>query len=181
MTAGRLIAVTGPSGVGKDSVMRGLCRVMPGLHLVRRVITRAPDLGGEDFDAVSVSEFADMVENGAFAVHWDAHGLSYGIPRTVMYQLNRGTDCLANFSRSALTEAAAAFPNITVLHVTAKPDTLAARLAARGRESEDEIAERLAQAEKNLPDGLDVIQVSNDGPLDQTVAVALARLQPARV
>ena len=57
MTEGRLIAGVGPSGVGKDSVMQGVAEVMPQLHLVRRVITRAPGLGGEDYDAVSEAQF----------------------------------------------------------------------------------------------------------------------------
>jgi ribose 1,5-bisphosphokinase len=181
MTAGRLIAVVGPSGVGKDSVMRGIHHVMPDMHLVRRVITRAPDLGGEDYDAVPVSEFENMVENGAFAVHWGAHGLYYGVPRSVMYQLNRGTDCLANLSRKALSEASRTFPNFTVLNISAQPETLAARLTARGRESEAEIAKRLSQAEIKLPEGLDVINLSNNGPLEQTIARAMALLQPASV
>ncbi|MEL6681594.1 MAG: phosphonate metabolism protein/1,5-bisphosphokinase (PRPP-forming) PhnN [Pseudomonadota bacterium] len=181
MTPGRLIAVVGPSGVGKDSVMRGVHDFMPRMHLVRRVITRAPDLGGEDYDAVSVPEFQDLVANGAFAMHWGAHGLQYGIPRNVMYQLNKGTDCLANFSRKVLAEAACVFPNFTVLNITAMPDTLAARLAARARESKAQIAKRLAEAPKPLPHGLEVITLSNDGPLDQTVARAIALLQPASV
>ena len=181
MTTGRLIAVVGPSGVGKDSVMQGIHEVMPGLHLVRRVITRAPELGGEDYDAVSVPEFLEMAKNGAFAVHWGAHGLHYGIPRTVKYQLNKGTDCLVNFSRSALSEAAGIFPNFIVLNITARPETLAARLSARGRETAEEIAKRLAQADKPLPENLDVMHLSNDGSLDQTVARAMALLQPASV
>jgi len=180
-SGGRLIAVVGPSGVGKDSVMRGLHGVMPGVHLVRRVITRAPDLGGEEYDAVSVAEFHDLVENGAFAVHWGAHGLFYGIPQTVRYQVNKGTDCLANFSRKALLAGAAAFPNFLVLNVTAKRETLEARLAGRGRESDAEIAKRLAEADKPLPDGLNVVNLSNDGPLDQTVARTITLLQPASV
>jgi len=179
--AGRLIAVVGPSGVGKDSVMRGIHTMMPGLHLVRRVITRAPDLGGEDYDAVTVSQFQDMAENGAFAVHWGAHGLFYGIPQTVRYQVNKGTDCLVNFSRKALRAGNDAFPNFLVLNITARPETLAVRLAARGRETEAEIAKRLAEADKTLPDGLNVITLSNDGPLDQTIARAVALLQPASV
>ncbi|KQI67478.1 ribose-phosphate pyrophosphokinase [Loktanella sp. 3ANDIMAR09] len=179
-TAGRLIAVVGPSGVGKDSVMRGLCAVMPDLHLVRRVITRAPDLGGEDYDAVTPAAFGDMAENGAFVVHWCAHGLHYGIPQTVRYQLAKGTHCIANFSRKALAAGADAFPGMLVLHVTATPDTIAARLAARGRETRSEIANRLAQADKPLPAGLDVLHLSNDGPLDQTIARALALLEPVR-
>ncbi|MBC7180357.1 MAG: phosphonate metabolism protein/1,5-bisphosphokinase (PRPP-forming) PhnN [Roseovarius sp.] len=181
MTPGRLIAVVGPSGVGKDSVMHGLADAMPNLHLVRRVITRAPDLDGENYDAVTETQFQDMADNGAFAVHWGAHGLFYGIPQTVRYRVNKGTDCLANFSRKALQAGADAFPDILVLNITARPETLAARLAARGRESETEIAKRLAVAEKPLPEGLDVITLSNDGPLDQTIARAVAQLQPLSV
>jgi len=181
MTQGRLFAVVGPSGVGKDSVMRGIHNVMPDTHLVRRVITRAPDQGGEDYDAVSVPEFQDMAANGAFAVHWGAHGLYYGIPQNVRYQLSKGTHCLANFSRKALLAGADAFPGLIILNITAKPETLAQRLAARGRETEDEITARLAQASKPLPTGLEVIHLCNDGSLSQTVARGVAQLQPASV
>ncbi len=180
MIQGRLIAVVGPSGVGKDSVMDGIHAAMPGIHLVRRKITRAPELGGEDYDHVSTAEFDAMVQQGAFAVHWGAHGLYYGIPATVHEHLENGTDCLVNFSRKALQDAAAIFPRFVVLNITAEPDTLAQRLAARGRESTEEIAARLAQASKPLPAGLDVIHLSNDGPLAQTVAHAVDLLQPAR-
>lgn len=181
MTEGRLIAVVGPSGVGKDSVMQGVAEVMPKLHLVRRVITRAPGLGGEDYDAVSEAQFQDLASDGAFAVHWGAHGLFYGIPQSVRYQLNKGTDCLANFSRKALQAGADAFPNFVVMNITAEPETLAARLAARGRESKADIARRLAEATKPLPTGLDVITLSNDGPLGQTIARAAQLLHPVSV
>jgi ribose 1,5-bisphosphokinase len=163
-SGGRLIAVVGPSGVGKDSVMAGLHSAIPDLHLVRRVITRAPDLGGEDYDAVSVSQFEALVEDAAFALHWRAHGLHYGIPITVKYQLGKGTDCLVNFSRKALTQAAEIFPRFVVLNITAKPETLAHRLAAR--------------ADKPLPAVLKVINLANDGPLSQTIARGAALLQP---
>ncbi|WP_224825179.1 phosphonate metabolism protein/1,5-bisphosphokinase (PRPP-forming) PhnN [Cognatishimia sp. MH4019] len=181
MSVGRLIAVVGPSGVGKDSVMAGLHEALPALHLVRRVITRAPDLGGEDYEPVSVEAFKVMAAHGEFAIHWGAHGLHYGIPVSVQNELAGGTDCLVNFSRKALAEAARIFPRFIVLNITAKPETLARRLAARGRETEAEIARRLAVADKPLPAGPDVIHVSNDGPLAETVARAAAALQPARV
>jgi ribose 1,5-bisphosphokinase len=176
---GRLVAVVGPSGVGKDSVRRGLHDLMPDTYLVRRVITRAPELGGEDYDTVSVAGFQDMAENGAFAVHWCAHDLHYGIPLTVRYHLTKGSLCLANFSRKALRAGAGAFPGLIVLNITAQPETLARRLASRGRETPEEIAKRLAQADKPLPSDLDVIHLSNDGPLSQTIARGVALLQPA--
>ena len=180
MSSGRLIAVVGPSGVGKDSVMAGIREAAPRVHLVRRVITRAPGLGGESHDAVSVAAFHEMAENGAFALHWGAHGLHYGIPVTVKYQLRKGTDCLANLSRGALAEAARVFPDLHVLSLTAAPEVLARRLSGRGRETTDDIARRLARAEAPLPDGLPVTRIANDGPLSETVARALALLQPAR-
>lgn len=178
MTKGRLIAVVGPSGVGKDSVMAGLHHALPTLHLVRRVITRAPELGGEAYDAVTAAEFRDMAANGSFALYWKAHGLCYGIPVAVHDQLDKGTDCLVNFSRKALSEAALIFPRLVVLNITAAPETIARRLTDRARETEEEIAKRLSQSEKPLPEGLDVIPLSNDGPLPETVARAIPLLQP---
>jgi len=180
-SGGRLIAVVGPSGVGKDSVMAGIHSAIPGAHLVRRVITRAPGLGGEDYDAASVTHFDTLVEEGAFAVHWSAHGLRYGIPIAVKSHLGKDTDCLVNFSRKALVQAAGIFPRLMVLNITAKPETLARRLAARGRETEEEITKRLAQADKSLPVGLEVIHLANDGPLSEAVARAVALLQPVSV
>lgn len=156
--------------------MAGLQGAITNLHLVRRVITRAPDLGGEDYDAVSVSQFEALVEGGAFAVHWSAHGLHYGIPITVKYHLNKGTDCLVNFSRKALAQAAEIFPRLVVLNITAELETLAHRLAARARETEEEISKHLAQADKPLPARLKVINLANDGPLSQTIARGAALL-----
>jgi ribose 1,5-bisphosphokinase len=181
MSAGRLIAVVGPSGVGKDSVMAGMIAACPDMRLVRRSITRAPDLGGEDYDALTPDAFEAATKSGAFCVHWSAHGLSYGIPADVLTDVQRGKDCLANFSRSALSQAAEIFPRLTVLNITASPATLAKRLAGRGRETEAEIAARLAQADKALPSGLNVVTITNDGALEATIAQALAALQPARV
>lgn len=179
-SSGRLIAVVGPSGVGKDSIMAAVVAADPTFKLVRRVITRAPGLGGEEYDAISVEAFKDAAKRGEFAVHWGAHGLFYGIPRTVLDDIKAGTACFANLSRSALSDAAAMFKSMTVLHLTASPEILASRLAARGRESDEEIAKRLAQADKPLPDGLDIITINNDGALVDTVQAVLAALQPVR-
>ncbi|MEM9348766.1 MAG: phosphonate metabolism protein/1,5-bisphosphokinase (PRPP-forming) PhnN [Pseudomonadota bacterium] len=176
---GRVIAIVGPSGVGKDSVMAGLKGTLPNATLVRRVITRPKDAGGEEYDGVTEQEFKDLVANGAFCIHWRAHELAYGIPRTVQYQLGLGKDCLVNFSRTALSHAAHIFPNFVVLNITAAPETLARRLAGRGRETKDQIAQRLSEAAKSLPIGMDIRHLSNDGPLTETIARATLMLIPS--
>lgn len=181
MSGGRFIAVVGPSGVGKDSVMAGLAAARPDLHLVRRVITRPEDAGGEVHDAVSPALFAARAAGGDFALHWRAHGLHYGIPAEVACILGAGQDALANLSRGVLAQAARRFPGMVALHVTARPEVLAARLRARGRESATEIARRLARPVAPFPDGLDVVEIDNSGPLEQAVRAALAALYPVKV
>ncbi|MCE0506438.1 phosphonate metabolism protein/1,5-bisphosphokinase (PRPP-forming) PhnN [Roseivivax sp. GX 12232] len=178
---GRLIAVVGPSGVGKDSVMAGLAAADPRFRLVRRVITREAGLGGEDFEPVSEATFAARQAAGAFCLSWHAHGLSYGIPAATRAEVAAGETRLANLSRLVLPEAATCFPGLEVLHITARPETLARRLAGRGRESLEEIAARQARAALPLPKGLPVTEIANDGPLTQTVARALSALTRARV
>ncbi|MEM9429130.1 MAG: phosphonate metabolism protein/1,5-bisphosphokinase (PRPP-forming) PhnN [Pseudomonadota bacterium] len=176
--SGRLIAVVGPSGVGKDTVMAGLVRRRPDLHLVRRVITRPEALGGEPFVGVDTAEFARRRDAGAFALHWEAHGLAYGIPAAVDAVLRSGQDALVNLSRGKLLEADRRFQGLVVLSLTAKRETLAARLSARGRESDEDIARRLDRAEAPLPEGLTILSIANDDALEDTLSAALAALYP---
>lgn len=179
MTQGRFIAVVGPSGAGKDSVMGALARARPGLGLARRVITRPGTAGGEDFDGVDAAEFARRSSAGAFVLEWQAHGLRYAIPRSETARMAAGQDLLANLSRRVLTQAAAAFGRaFLVLEITAPPEVLARRLAARGRETPADIAARLDRARDPLPPGLPVLRIDNGGTLDRAVAQALAALYP---
>ncbi len=181
MSAGRLIGVVGPSGVGKDSVMAALAAARPDFGLVRRVITRASDAGGESFDAVEPAEFERRCMAGDFVLHWHAHGLRYGIPVGVCDRLAAGETCLVNLSRTVLAEAERRFDGFVTLHLTAPPEVLSDRLAARGREAPEEVARRLSRSDFGLPPGLArVIEVANTGPLDRTVARALAALQIER-
>ncbi|MBF9037854.1 MAG: phosphonate metabolism protein/1,5-bisphosphokinase (PRPP-forming) PhnN [Paracoccaceae bacterium] len=175
MRTGRLIAVVGPSGVGKDSVMAGLMARHPDLRAAKRVITRPSDAGGEAFDGVSTDEFSRLMGQGAFALSWQAHGLSYGIPAEVAHWITAGHDVLANLSRNVLSEAAVRFARVVVLSITASPAVLATRLNARGREDAQDIVARLAR-QVPLPTGLNVVEIDNSGTLEATIAAAEAGL-----
>lgn len=174
----RLVVVVGPSGAGKDTLMALACAARPDIRAARRVVTRPAEAGGEDFEGVTEAEFAARRQAGAFALHWRAHGLGYGIPAEAL--AGRGT-LLINASRAVLAEAQARFPGLTVLLVTAPPEVLAQRLAGRGRESGADQAARLARAGFPLPPGIVPRVVVNDGTPEQGLARFLAALQPERV
>lgn len=142
---GRLIAIVGPSGVGKDSLMHA-ARAQGGVTLARRVITRPSDSGGENFDGVSEAEFTRQRDAGAFLLDWPAHGLRYGIPVTVQAEVAAGRVVLFNGSRAAIATARRRLLDLRVILITADHAALAARLAARGRETADDIQDRLRRA-----------------------------------
>jgi ribose 1,5-bisphosphokinase len=167
--AGAMIVVVGPSGAGKDSVMSFAARHFAGngrIGFVRRVITRPADAGGEAHEAVDMAGFRAREAAGAFCVSWEAHGLCYGIPRETREDLARGTTLVVNGSRAALPFFAEAYPRLKVVLVTARPDILAARLAARGRESAEAIARRLDRATPEIVVGADTIVIDNSGALE---------------
>ena len=144
---GRLFAIVGPSGVGKDSLIAAVSKSRPELRVVRRVITRPESAGGEPFEGVSPAEFLARQKAGEFALFWKAHGLNYGIPTAINDDLAAGYDVIFNCSRSLISKAKADFAGLVVVLVTASAEVLAQRLAGRGRESQGEIAARLERAE----------------------------------
>ncbi len=173
-----VIAVVGPSGVGKDSVMEALVASASDIQRVRRVITRPEGEDGEDFDRVSIEVFEQMVLDSAFALHWPAHGLRYGIPSEISRQRQVARAVLVNLSRAVLGQAQEVFGDLIVISLTADPEILAQRLSSRGRESSGEQARRLDRAKAPLPDGLNrVIEIDNSRSLDDTVSEILNRLQ----
>ncbi|MEO1678100.1 MAG: phosphonate metabolism protein/1,5-bisphosphokinase (PRPP-forming) PhnN [Pseudomonadota bacterium] len=174
--AGRIFAVVGPSGAGKDTLMAEAATRHPALYIARRTITRPEEAGGEPFEGVSEAEFARRKAAGDFLLDWQAHGLCYGIGRDVDRAVGEGRDVLFNGSRGVLGRAWEAFPNLSVIHVTASAPVLAARLAARGRESAEDIERRLARAAYEIPNGPAIRVVQNDGDLADAVAAFVAAL-----
>ncbi len=175
-----VIAVVGPSGVGKDSVMAALCARRADIETVRRVITRPAEAGGETFTGVTPQQFRQMQAAGDFALDWQAHGLSYGIPVAIDDQRREAFGVLVNLSRAVLKQAQDRFGGLIVISLTAPRAVLAERLAARGRETSDDQLSRLDRAALALPEGLEtVIEIDNGGPLEDTVQSILDVLQPA--
>lgn len=175
--APRIFAIVGPSGAGKDTLIRLALAARSDLRLVRRVITRATEAGGEDFEGVTRDEFARRLARGEFVLTWDAHGLSYGIPAD---QLKAPGPVLFNGSRAALPHAVRAFPDLRVILVTAPDVVLAARLSARGREPATDIRARLSRAAFCIPPEIAFRTVVNDQSPEMGTAQLLAALQPDR-
>lgn len=175
----RLVLVVGPSGVGKDSVLDAVRRLLqgrPDIVFPRRVVTRAPGLGGEDYIAVDEVTFATMADDGAFALHWPAHGLLYGIPVSIDADLRAGRQVVINVSRGIIDDARQRYPGMMVIGITASTDMLRQRLQARGRESADDIEQRLARAASFDLTGEDVAILRNDGALEDAAQAFVALL-----
>lgn len=178
---GRLVLVVGPSGAGKDSLLREAARMLAAdRHIIfpRRVITRPSHDAAEAHDSLTVDEFIEAREQGLFALSWQAHGLHYGIPASLLDDLTAGRTAAVNVSRAIISEAAARFPHVGVLNVTAPPEIIARRLAERGREAPADIAQRIARAAPRYDARIATITIVNDTTLEAAArAFTIALLQ----
>jgi ribose 1,5-bisphosphokinase len=186
--AGRLIYLIGPSGSGKDSLLDAARSrlVERGCRIVRRVITRSAEALGEAAQGVSAEQFVAMQAEGAFALSWQANGLSYGIPKEIDAWLAAGEDVLVNGSRAHLAQARERYPTLLVVLLSVDQAALRQRLLARGRESVADIDARLARNARfttQLLAGMEagLLVLDNSGPLEHTVERLLRYLHPSGV
>jgi ribose 1,5-bisphosphokinase len=169
---GHLVLVVGPSGAGKDSVLRGAKGELAGdrrFVFPRRFVTRFADVNAEDHQTMTDTEFATAVSEDAFALWWKAHGNYYGIGSSIAAELQAGCVVAVNCSRAILEEATARFPNATVAEITASPDVLVSRIVARGRESEPEAIQRVSRSVPDYPTGVPIVRIENNGSLQDAI------------
>ena len=144
---GRLILVVGPSGAGKDTLLglaKTACADDPNIVFPRRVITRQTSASEENEEA-SLDAFRDALARGKYAMHWEAHGHCYALPRGIDDELRAGRTLIANVSRTVIGPVRREYADVVVISITAPPQVLAERLAARARSSDGKIEHRLGR------------------------------------
>ncbi len=144
---GRLILVVGPSGAGKDTLLnlaKASCADDPGIVFTRRVVTREAS-NFENNEQVGVEDFRQAQAKGAYAMHWEAHGHCYGLPRAIDDDIRAGRTVIANVSRTVTGAMRNAYEQVVVVSITAPPQVLAERLAMRSRSSDGQLEHRLGR------------------------------------
>lgn len=152
---GRLIVLSGPSGVGKDTILRRLKEVCPKIEQCVTYTTRAPRPGetpGVDYVFVSPDEFQRMVEGDEFLEHARVHLDSYGSPLApVMETRRKGLDALLKIDVQGGLVARKRAPDAVLIFIAPPSlEELERRLRDRYTDSETAIAQRLSDARKEI-------------------------------
>lgn len=160
---GRLVLVVGPSGAGKDTLIRAARERLasdPRYVFPRRWITRPP-AAAEDNLEIAADSFEALRQAGAFAASWTAHGQGYGIPLEVDGDIAQGRTVVCNVSRTAVAELRRRYARTCVIEITAPRAVLEARLAGRGRREDGDLSERIARSDAVAPVATDLV-ITND-------------------
>lgn len=183
----RLIYVVGPSGSGKDSLLRYAREKLaddPGVVFAHRYITRAADAGGENHVALTPAEFASRQRNRLFALAWESHGHAYGIGIEINQWLAKGATVVVNGSREYLGEAGRRFPELLAVRIEVPTEVLRERLLARGREDMASVEQRLERHRRMQAADQQTTQapcarhvITNDGPLERAGEALVALLR----
>jgi guanylate kinase len=155
LAAGRLFVITGPSGVGKGTLISRLLERMPELELSVSATTRPPRPGerdGVDYHFESEDDFDRMIGDGRLLEHAVYSGNRYGTPRSeVEPRLAAGRSVVLEIEVQGARQVREAMPEaVQVFIAPPSPEALRERLVGRGTDSGDAIERRLAAAEDEL-------------------------------
>jgi guanylate kinase len=171
-----LIVVSGPSGVGKDSVVQRMKERELPFHFVVTATTREKresETHGKDYWFVSKEEFARMIEQDELIEYAIVYGDYKGIPKwEVREALASGKDVVMRLDVQGAETVRKLAPEALLIFITCESeDELVRRLRARKTESSDSLALRIATARKELQriEAFDYVIINRDFQLDDTV------------
>jgi len=148
---GRVVIVSGPSGVGKSTICKEVVKRLRNVYLSVSVTTRPrseTEVDGRDYWFISEKEFQERINKGLLLEHAEVYGHLYGTPKDKVEEaLSRGRSVILEIDVQGAKQAKAIFPDavmIFILPPSAK--TLAERINHRGREVAEAAEERLDEA-----------------------------------
>ncbi|MFI4985039.1 MAG: guanylate kinase [Solirubrobacterales bacterium] len=187
----RVFVITGPSGVGKGTLIRGLMERVPALELSVSATTRAPRPGerdGVDYHFLTREDFDRRVAAQEFVEHADYAGRSYGTLRSELDdRLREGAPVVLEIEVQGARQVRAAMPEaVQVFIAPPSLEALRARLIGRGTDGAEEVERRLRVAEEELaaqPEfGHVVVNDRLEDAIERLTAIVAAELeQPAPV
>jgi guanylate kinase len=150
-----LIVFSGPSGVGKDTVIEAVRASGFDIHHVVTCTTRPPrptETNGLDYYFVSVERFAELIADNELLEYADVHGYRYGTPiKEVREAFARGEDALLKIDVQGGLQVKRRLPQaVFVFLVPPSPEVLLAQLRNRQTESAEELERRTSDAEFEL-------------------------------
>ena len=168
---GRLTVLTGPSGVGKGTLVRGLLERHPQLWLSVSATTRPPREGeveGEHYFFLSPEDFERRVKEGGFLEWATFAGNSYGTPRAAVEQrLAAGQPVLLEIELEGARQVRRTFPaGLQIFVAPPSFQELERRIRGRGTDQEEAIRKRLARAQEELAAATEFDAVLVNGTLD---------------
>ncbi len=177
---GRLIVLTGPSGVGKGTLMRSLLERYPELYYSVSATTRSPRTGeidGKNYYFISRHKFEQLVAQCEFLEWAEFAGNYYGTPReAVVNQIRAGKTVVLEIELEGARQIRASFPSaFSIFILPPSFEELEQRIRNRGQDSSEAIARRLqcAQEEIKAAEEFD-IQIVNDDFETAVNAIAAA-------
>jgi len=154
-SAPKVFVITGPSGVGKGTLIRGLLERMPGLELSVSATTRHPRPGeadAVDYHFLTPEQFQARVDAGDFVEHADYSGNRYGTLRSELdRRLAAGAGVVLEIEAQGARQVRGAMPDAVAVFIAPPSETaLRARLVGRGTDSPEQVDARLQTAETEL-------------------------------